>query len=435
MSSVLLILFGIGFLILLNGLFASMEIALVSVSKARLRRLEQEGQPGAKAALFLQSNMDNFFAAVQVGITFFATLSAAIGGDASVELFTPFLQAAGIDPSSSIGRIVALVGVTISISYVSLVVGELVPKSLARRYPGKISTLLAGFFKSFSMIMAPAIKILSGSTSFILRILRIPKSKQAANITTEEFRIMARELVETSQISERVHDMVVQVSRLAKTRVQDVMVPRPSIVSVAVESANDPDIRSKALAAYREHPHTVFPVTDVNGENVLGVINVKDLLLDDLPSKRILRPVTFSSRGLTLDRLLATMQHKRTKMSVVVDEYGTIDGIITIEDILEEFVGDIVGDMALRDLPIVSDSDKDLEPVVEGTISIHELQESMSIYLPPSTDYSTLAGFLMQRLERIPVEGDTVDYGGRSFEVTEMEGNRIKGVKITMVER
>jgi CBS domain containing-hemolysin-like protein len=126
------------------------------------------------------------------------------------------------------------------------------------------------------------------------------------------------------------------------------------------------------------------------------------------------------------------MQHNRTKMSVVVDEYGIIDGIITIEDILEEFVGDIVSDVARGELPIVSPAGKDLEPVVEGTISIHELQESLSIYLPPSTDYSTLAGFLMQHLERIPVAGDTVDYGGRRFEVIEMAGNRIKAVKITV---
>ncbi len=434
MSSVTLILFGIGFLILLNGLFASMEIALVSVSKARLRRLEQEGWPGAKAALFLQSNMDNFFATVQVGITFVATLSAAIGGDSSVQIFKPFLEAAGINPSSSIGRILALVGVTVTISYASLVIGELVPKSLARRYPGRISTFLAGFFKSFSLTMAPVIKILSGSTSLILKILRIPESKKAANLTTEEFRIMARELVETRQISERVYDMVVQVSRLAQTRVQDVMVPRPRIVSVQTESADDPAIRSKTLAVYRKHPFTIFPVTDMKEENVLGVINVKDLLLEDRPSKRLLRPVTFSSRGLTLDRLLATMQRNHTQMSVVVDEYGIIDGIITIEDILEEFVGDIVSDVGWRDLPVHSSVAKHRQPVVDGTISLHELGESLSIYLPPSTDYSTLAGFLMQRLERIPAVGDTVDYEGWRFEVTEMEENRIKTVKIINLE-
>jgi len=434
MSSITLILFGIGFLILLNGLFASMEIALVSVSKARLRRLEAEKKPGAKAALFLQSNMDKFFATVQVGITFIATLSAAIGGESSVELFAPLLEGAGIDPSSSVGRVTALAGVTIGISYVSLVVGELVPKSLGRRYPGKISTLLAGFFKSFSIVVAPAIKILSGSTSLILRILRVPESKKAANITTEEFRIMARELVETRQISERVYDMLVHVSRLAQTRVQDVMVPRPRIVSVEVESPYDPDIRDKTLAAYRKYPFTFFPVTDVKGENVFGVINVKDLLSEDRPSKRLLRPVTFSSRGLTLDRLLATMQHNRTQMSIVVDEYGMIDGIITIEDILEEFVGDIVSNVAQRALPIVSPDGDEQEREIEGTISLHELRESMSIYLPPSTDYSTLAGFLMQRLERIPAVGDSVDYEGRRFEVTEMDENRIKTVRIVGLE-
>ncbi|MDQ7784108.1 MAG: hemolysin family protein [Desulfomonilaceae bacterium] len=433
MSSMTLILVAIVILILVNGLFASMEIALVSVSNARLRRLEQEGRPGAKAALYLQGNMDKFFAVVQIGITFVATLSAAIGGDASVELFTPLLETAGIDPLSPGGRIASLIGVTVSISYVSLVIGELVPKSLARRYPGRVSTLFARFFKAFAVIMAPAVKILSGSTALILKIFRVPQSRKAAKITTEEFRIMARELVESRQMSEPIHDMLVQISRLAQTRAQDVMVPRPRIVSVAVESANDPDIRSKALAAYRKVPHTAFPVTDLKRENVLGVIQVRDVLRDDLPPRSLLRPVTFCSRGVTLDRLLATMQHNGTKMSVVVDEYGMTDGIITIQDILEEFVGDIFTETAGGNLPFLSLADTELEPVADGTISLHELQETLSIALPPSTDYSTLAGFLMHRLERIPVVGDTVDYGGRRFEVTEMVGNRIKAVKISVL--
>ncbi|MEW6138710.1 MAG: hemolysin family protein [Thermodesulfobacteriota bacterium] len=435
MSILALILLGIIFLILLNGVFACMEIALVSVSKARLRRLEQENHPGAKAALFLHNNMDNFFATVQIGITFVATLSAAIGGDSSVELFTPLLEALGIDPSSSVGRVVALMGVTICISYVSLVIGELVPKSLARRYPGRISTFLAGFFKSFSMLMAPVIKILSGSTSLILKILMIPETKEAANVTAEEFRIMASELVDNRQISQQVHDILVRASRLAQTRVQDVMVPRPKILSVKVESEDDPEIRSKTLAMYRKHPFTNFPVTDMQGENVLGVINVKDLLLEDRPSKMLIRPVTFSSPGLTLDRLLATMQRNHTQISVVVDEYGIIDGLITIEDILEEFVGEIVSDVSRRTLPIAPSTGREPEPVVEGTISLHELRESVSICLPPSTDYSTLAGFLMQSLGRIPTPGDSVDYEGWRFEVTEMDGNRIRKVRVIALEK
>ncbi|MEW6531920.1 MAG: hemolysin family protein [Thermodesulfobacteriota bacterium] len=430
MSSLPLALTVIVFLILVNGFFACMEIALVTVSSARLRRMEHENKPGAAAALFLQKHIDEFFATVQIGITLVGTLSAAIGGDSAVELFAPVLEYAGIAPYSTGGRVLSVVGITICIAYVSLVFGELVPKSLARRYPGTISTSLAAFFKAFSKVASPAVTILSASTRVVLKVMRIPESRKAGMLTTEEFRVMASELVETGQIPETVHDIIVQASRLAKTRVEDIMVPRHRIVRVEIDSPEDPNIRKKILATYEKQPFTNFPVTDPRGEQVFGVVNVKDLLLEARVGARLLRPATFAARGVTLDRLLPTMQKHQTQMSVVVDEHGTIDGLITLEDILEEFVGEIESDRSIRVASLLERGRSRGEPFVEGTISLHELRELFSIALPQTTDYSTLAGFLLQEAGKIPSVGDYVDYKQWRFEVVEMKGNRIKTVRI-----
>jgi putative hemolysin len=436
MPTLTLILGGIAFLILLNGLFACMEIALVSVSSTRLRRMEREGRPGASAALFLQKNIDDFFAVVQIGITFVGTLSAAIGGDAALELFTPALNALGISPASTAGKVFSLAGITIGISYVNLVIGELVPKSLARRYPGTISTFLAGFFRAFAKVMTPAVKVLSASTSLALKIIGVPEDRKTAALTKEEFGLLASELFESRQIPKAVHDIMVHALHLAQTRVEDVMTPRHRIVSVEVDSPEDPGMRDKILARYKEHPFTNFPVTSGGGERVLGVVNVKDLLFQEKKGTSLLRPTTFTARGVTLERLLPIMQQKRTKMSVVVDEHGLIDGIITLEDIIEDFVGEIEGEVVHNgpfDEPGVF-GHKPPSIVVDGATSLHELRERFQISLPQSRHYSTLAGFILDRMGKIPSVGDKTDYNGLRLEVLEREGNRIKTVGVAVFD-
>lgn len=430
MLSLPLVVSVIGFLILLNGVFACMEIALVSVSRVRLRRLQQENKPGASAAISLQKNFDDFFATVQIGVTFVATLSSVLGGASASELFGPLLAFAGISSASYTGHILALVAITLCISYVSLVIGELVPKSLARRYPASISTALAGPFRTFSKLMTPAVRILSASTWAVLKAFRIPERRKGYALTTEEFRMLASELLETSQIPMPVHDVLVRVTRLAQTRVEDVMVPRHRMVGIEVDSTDDPKMNEKILATYRKYPFTNFPVTDANLDNVFGIANVKDLLLEEghrpVP---LLRPATFTPRGATLDSLLEVMLKKNTQMSVVVDEHGTIDGIVTLEDVLEEFVGEIesgVGARRTAPPPVKVET----ELVVDGPISLHELKEFHSLALPQSRYYSTLAGFLLAEMGKIPLKGEYVDHGKWRFVVLEMDRNRIKTVKI-----
>lgn len=421
----------IGSLILLNGLFACMEMALVSVPRARLKRFQKENLPGATTALALQKDIDRFFATVQTGVTFVTTLTSAIGGASAQDLFAPVLEGIGFSPESAVGHAIAIFCVSITISYVTLVIGELVPKSLARRYPGRISVKFARPFKVFAAWMLPVVSLLTVSTRAVLGVMGI-KDRAAPSLTSEELRLMASELVESRQMPTRIYDMLVRVTRFSQIRVEDVMIPRSKIVAVHVDSRHDPQMRQKILKVYRRHPYTYFPVMDKNGENVFGLTNVKDLLLydDPVPAAKMLRPAFFAIRGQTLDQILAAMQKNDEQMWVVVDEHGTVDGIITLEDVLEELTGATESGIPAR-LEVDARGRERRGFVVDGLTTLHELKEHYSIHLPKSLYYSTLAGFIFDRMGKIPSPGEHVDFDMWRFEVAEMERNRVKEVRVT----
>jgi putative hemolysin len=432
MGSLPLLITAIVLLIVVNGLFACMEIAMVSVPKARLRRFEKEKRAGAATAIALQKDIDSFFAAVQIGVTFIASLSSAIGGASAVEIFSPVIRKLGIALDSTTAHVISVLGVTVLISYITLVIGELAPKSIARRYPGRISLLFAGPFRAFATWTKPIIWVLTASTRCVLRIIGIVPSAPGPVLTPEEFRFMASELLETRQIPASVYDMLVRATRLTQIRVEDVMIPRHRIVAVKADSKYDPHLRDKIIKTYRKHPFTNFPVIDRKGENVLGMVNIKDLLLHDDARNvpQVLRQPAFTARGQSLDRVLATMQQNNVHLSVVVDEHGIIDGIISLEDILEELIGEIEGAIPTPDASTpVRSSPKG--SVVDGLITLHELNELHSISLPQSLYYSTLAGFVLDKMGKIPVAGDSVEFETWRIEVLEMEGNRIKELRIT----
>ncbi len=432
MGSTAILIIGIGLLILLNSLFACMEIALVSVPRARLKRFEKEGRPGAATAIALQKDIDYFFATVQVGVTFIGTLSSAIGGAAAVGIFTPVIRFFGVEPESTLGHVLAILGVSIFIAYTNLIIGELAPKSVARRYPGRISLKFAKPFGVFSRVFRPVVLFLTASTRLVLRIIGIRLSTKTPGLTSEELRMMATELVETHQMPVNVYDMLVRVTRLSQIRVEDVMIPRHKIIAVRAESKLDPKIREKALKVFNKYHFSNYPIVDKKLENVFGVINIKDFLYHDdkYSTANLIRPTNFTARGQTLDRALESMQRTNEQLSVVVDEHGTIDGIITLEDIVEELIGEAVAAM--------SDS-APVEPVkptngvitLDGLTTTHEFNAHHSIALPSSLYYSTLAGFMLDKLGKIPSPGDYLDFEGRRFEVTQMDRNRIKELRIT----
>jgi putative hemolysin len=420
-------------LILLNGLFACMEIAVVSVPRTRLKRYQKEKRPGAATAIKLQKEIDRFFATVQIGVTFVATLSSALAGASALEIFTPVLEKLGVPADSATGHVLSILAISVTLSYITLVIGELVPKSLARRYPGRISLMFARPFRIFADSMLPVVWVLTKSTTGVLKLLRI-KETSAPSLTPEELRMMASELLESRQIPQRIYEMLVRVTRFSQIRVEDVMIPRARMIVVHADSRNDSTLRDKILRIFRKHPFTYFPVMDRRDENVLGVVNVKDLLLRDkqhAPSE-LLRPAFFAVRGQTLDRILSAMQLHDEPMWVVVDEHGNIDGIITLEDVLEELIGDIesITPVEMTSQMPLSVPKEDFEFTADGLITLHELQEQYSISLPQSLYYSTLAGFMLDKLGKIPSPGDYVEFENLRFEVLAMEENRIKEVRV-----
>jgi putative hemolysin len=420
-------------LIFLNGLFACMEIAVVSVPRTRLKRFQKEKRPGAATAIALQKEIDRFFATVQIGVTFVATLSSALAGASAHEIFTPVLEKLGVSADSATGHALSILAISVTLSYVTLVIGELVPKSLARRYPGRISLMFARPFKIFADSMLPVVWVLTKSTTGVLKLLRI-KETATPPLTPEELRMMASELLESRQIPQRIYEMLVRVTRFAQIRVEDVMIPRTKMIVVHTDSKNDPNLRDKILRTFRRNPYTYFPVMDRRGENVLGVVNVKDLLLRDkqyAPSE-LLRPAFFAVRGQTLDRILSAMQTHDEPMWVVVDEHGNIDGIITLEDVLEELTGEMesITPLEMTSQTVQSPPEEEFQFVADGLITLHELKEQYSVSLPQSLYYSTLAGFMLDKLGKIPSPGDYVEFENRRFEVLAMEENRIKEVQV-----
>jgi putative hemolysin len=422
-------------LTLLNSLFVCMEMALVSVPRARLKKYKQEHRPGASVAIRLQKDIDSFFAVVQIGITFVMTLSSALGGAGAVELFTPVLNKLGIPIDSMTAQILSILAITVTIAYVNLVIGELVPKSLARRQPGRVSLLFAPLFGVISKWLKPVVVLLTASTRLFLRLIGVKAVTTIPTLTPEELRLAASELVETKQMPTGVYDILVQVTRLTQIRVEDVMIPRHRIVAIRAESKQDPRLREKILQAYRKHHFTCFPIIDKKGENVLGVINIKDLLLYDDPRKtpQVIRQANFTARGQSLDKVLSQMQKIDEQLTVVVDEHGIIDGVITLEDILEELIGEL-GETLASYAPAAPQPEPSKAILVDGLITLHELKEEYSISLPQSLYYSTLAGFVLDKLGKIPIPGDFVENDQFRFEVMQMERNRIKEIRIIPLE-
>jgi putative hemolysin len=418
-------------LIFANGLFACMEIALVSVPRARLSRYQKEHRAGASTALALQKNIDAFFATVQVGMTFMASLTSAIGGASAVELFSPVIEKLGMSSESTTAHVIAVLAITVTISYVTLIIGELAPKSLARRYPGTLSLFLAKPFYIFSRVVQPVIWVLTSSTRLVLRAIGIGSTTRGPSLTPEEFRLMASELVESRQLPSSVYDMLVRITGFSQIRVEDVMIPRHKIVAIRSDSKQDPQLRDKILKTYGKHPFTNFPVIDRKGDNILGMVSIKDLVLQEATRNpvKLLKPPMFIARGQTLDRVLATLQGNNVHLGVVVDEHGTVDGIISLEDIVEELVGEIEGTMIAPHEPIIS-SRENQYIIVDGLITLHEFEAQYGIALPHSLYYSTLAGFVLDQLGKIPAAGDHTEYKDWRIEVLEMDRNRIKRLKI-----
>jgi putative hemolysin len=418
-------------LIVVNGVFAMAEIALISARKARLLPLAETGNPGAQAAIELKSDPSRLLSTVQIGVTLIAVLSGTFGqatlGDRlqrELETYPGFVAA--------YAHAISMAIVVIGISYFSLILGELVPKRIALLHPERIAAVLARFMRAISRIGAPIEWFLSASTDLVLRLLPL-RSQGAAPVTDEEISFMLREGAATGHIPQAETAIVEMALRLGDRRASAVMTPRTQIEWLDLDDPEEENRRKIRASAYSR-----FPVVQGGSQQVIGIVQAKDLLASCLAGapldlRAATRPPLYLPNTVTVLRVLEVFKTSSEPMALIVDEYGDLEGLVTPSDILEALVGDIPGSAEADQRVVRRDDDSWL---IDGMVGLDELKQVLGISRLPGedTDFHTLGGYLMARLNRVPMEADRITAGDYRFEVVKMDGRRVDRVLVSPVK-
>jgi putative hemolysin len=411
-------------LVVLNGYFAMSELAIVSARPARLDALARKGRRGARLALALARDPGRMLSTVQIGITLVGIVAGAFGAAALAGPLAELL--AGLPVVGPFSAELAYVLVVLAITYLSLVIGELVPKRLALRAPERIAALVAPVIDLLSRISTPAVWLLETSSHLVLRLLG-SEARPRDGVTEEEVRTLIAEGTRTGVFHKVEQEMIGRVLRLADRPVRAIMTPRVELVWLDVE-----DEPAKVARIIQESGHSRFVVGKGSLDDVLGVVHVRRLLDACLAGQPLdvsaaLRPMLVVHDGMPVLRALEALRQARVSMALVVDEYGEVEGVVTVEDVLEAVVGDMP-ERRLGEEPVIVERE-DGSLLMDGMLAIDELKLALGFEtLPDEKVYHTLAGFILAQLGRVPEEGQSVAYGGWRFEVVDMDGRRIDKV-------
>jgi putative hemolysin len=420
------------FLILLNGAFAMAEMGLTAARKARLQVMVETGDKGAEAAMALHDDPTRWLSTVQIGITSIGLLNGIVGENAFAAPLGAWLAATfGMPEQASL--IVATAIVIILITYFTIIFGELVPKRVGQIYPEPIARLVARPMNLVSLATKPFVLLLSSSTHAVLRLLGISNKGLGASVTEEEIAAQLEEGVDAGVIELHEHQMVRNVFRLDERQIGSMMIPRGDIAwldaSAPIESA---------LAIIGENEHSRYPVCRGGLDDVVGVVAAQHLLVQTMRGEPMslsenLQPPVFVPETLTGMELLEHFRGSNTQMVFVVDEYGEVQGVITLRDVLEAITGEFTtptseGAWAVRRT--------DGSWLVDGLIPAHELKDRLDLKELPDEDrgrYNTLAGMTMLLLGRLPMAADVVEWEGWRFEVVDLDGKRVDKVMVSRI--
>jgi putative hemolysin len=412
-------------LILLNGLFSMAEIALVSARKARLEGQANKGDKRAREALQLAEHPDKFLSTVQIGITLIGILTGIYSGEKLKSDFVSFLNQFELIKPYSNG--VATTIIVIIITYFSLVLGELVPKRLGLSRPETIAKIMAAPMRMVSIATYPFIWLLSKSTHFIVRIFNI-KAKDT-QVTEEEIKAIISEGTEQGTIEEAEQEIIERVFHLGDRNITSLMTHRSDIVWFDVND-NELSIREKIIG----EPHSAYPVCEGDIDNIKGIVSLKDLYVtNDLTVfRQYMKPALFVPGNITAYKLLEKFKEKKTHGCFIVDEYGSVQGMITLNDILEAIVGDLP-QQDLQDYEIIEREDGSY--LVDAQIPFYDFLsrfEKTEWMHEGEQEFDTLAGFILHKLERIPRTGDKMEWQGFTIEIMDMDAQRIDKVLVTI---
>jgi putative hemolysin len=414
--------------IVANGFFSGSEIAVVSARPSRLAQLRDEGVPGAQRAIELKREPETFLATVQIAITLVGTLASAVGGAAAVEALTPWIARLPVPGAERGAEPVALGAVILLITFASLVIGELTPKALALRNPEGVACLVAPALHSLARLAAGPNRMLTLSTRAVLRLLGRREAASPPPVSEEEVKILVREGAAQGVFEHHEAELVRRIFAFTDTPVRSIMTPRPNIRGLDV--AMPPE---ELLRAAAEHERSRLPVFRGSIDEPVGFVTIKDIFAmvarGEVPAlDRLIRPALFVPEMMPVGALLREFQRRHASLALVVDEYGQVVGLITIEDALKEIVGEVREEDERPSLPFATRL-LDGSYIMDGTASIRDLREQAGIPLEEAPRYQTLAGFILDHLGTVPRPGTTLRAAGHLWTVLEVDGPRILKVK------
>lgn len=413
-------------LIALNALFAMSEIAVISFNDNKLKRLAQEGNKKAKTLVKLTQEPSKFLATIQVGVTLSGMLSSAVAADTFTDYIVYWLRNVNIAPS--VVRMVSLVVITMILAYVNLVFGELVPKRIAMNNPEKVSFSVSGILKVTSTITKPFVSLLSKSTNGILRLIGINPDKEDSDVTEEEIRMMIDVGEEDGTIKNRERAMLHNIFEFDDLTAGEIMTHRTELIALDIASS-----LSDTVDTAIQNGHTRMPVYEGSLDNIVGILNIKDLLpfvVQNDPAftiDRFIRPAMYVPESARCSDIFEEFRTSKFQIAVVVDEYGGTAGIVTMEDLLESIVGNIQDeyDQEPEAIRMLSDT----EYLLDGTANLDDIAEVLHIKFGDEHDCETVAGLVTELLRHLPEVGEAVEYGGYHFTVAAMGEHRVLSVK------
>ncbi|EKN67865.1 hemolysin family protein [Schinkia azotoformans] len=425
-------------LILLNAFFAASEMALVSLNDNKIKLMADSGHKKAKMVQTLLNEPSRFLATIQIGITLAGFLASAFAAGSFAGRLAEFLYNLGLPLSQSTLATLSTIIITLILSYFTLVLGELVPKRLALQKAEQISFFAVSPLTVLSKITSPFVKFLTLSTNLMVRMLGFDPNADEEDVTEEEIRMMVDVGQEKGTILETEKQMINNIFEFDNKTVSDIMTHRTNIVSIPVETT-----LKEALHVANVEKYTRLPVYDEKIDNIVGILHVKDLFQfiesgdrESFNLRELVREPYYVLESIKIDQLFRDMQKNNVHMAIVIDEYGGTDGIITIEDLIEEIVGNIFDEYDEPEMDVVEIEEIDeYHYIMAGTTNLYEVEDILNIDLPIQ-DYDTLSGFMIGQLGYIPgvEERPAIEYKDIIFAVEEMNDRRIVKVKVSIKE-
>ncbi len=422
-------------LILANGFFVAAEIAIISARKSRLEQLAEQGNQNAKLALELAADPNRYLPTVQFGITLVGTFTAVFGGEELSEPLADVLAKIPIDIIAHHAHSISLAILVAAITFLTLLLGELVPKQIALRKAESFASFVAPILNSISIGARPFVWFMSRASDAVLFVLRADKSTEPS-VSVDDIEHMIETGTQEGVLETVQQRVAVEALRLGERKVRDVMRPRIDLDALDVDTPAEEVIGAVAMAGFSR-----LPVYENDLDHIIGFVHIKDLFRQihlgwGIELRKLLKPALVVPESMPLDRLLELFQEQHNQLAVVLDEYGGTEGMVTLEDVIEELVGEIrEGHLHDRQQMFVERT-KD-SWLVDGAFSISDLIKRLDLHVEEADEphgFSTVSGLVLHQLGRIPAVGDTTDWNGLKLEVMDMDGQRIDRILVTRPE-